>query len=144
MLIVEPMKYTTKVDKIEEKVERINTKDDTKFKYIQKQFNIVKGEITTFKGGLRKELKAFKSDFYHRFDEVKDEVDRRFDETKAFARNRLYSRLSSTIYKIYALVRKEDGQSRHEVHPDFPVTVRDFWALREKGKVARAEQFLRC
>lgn len=34
MLIVEPMKYTTKVDKIEEKVERINTKDDTKFKYI--------------------------------------------------------------------------------------------------------------
>jgi hypothetical protein len=133
MLIVEPMKYTTKVDKIEEKVERINTKDDTKFKYIQKQFNIVKGEITTFKGGLRKELKAFKSDVYHRF-----------DETKAFARNRLYSRLSSTIYKIYALVRKEDGQSRHEVHPDFPVTVRDFWALREKCKVARAEQFLRC
>jgi deoxyribodipyrimidine photolyase len=79
MLIVEQMKYTTKVDKIEEKVERVNTKDDTKFKYIQKQFNIVKGEITTFKGGLRKELKAFKSDVYHRFDEVKDEVDRRFD-----------------------------------------------------------------
>jgi tetrahydromethanopterin S-methyltransferase subunit G len=147
-----------RIDEVEEKMDRIDRKEYANFKYIQKQFDSDKGKIAIVKDSVEKEIKAFKSDVYRQFDEVYrrfdeidrwfekidrrfdesdrrfEKIDRQFDETKAFARNRLCTRLSSSIYKIYALVRDENGQPSYEVHPDFPVTVRDFWQLKGNSK----------
>ena len=97
-------------------MDRIDRKKDTDFKYVQKQLNDVKDEISTFKNGLKRVLKTLKSDVY-----------RRFGEIKALVRNRLCIRLDSSIYKIYTLVRDENDLSRYKVHPQFPVTIREFW-----------------
>ena len=78
-------------------MDKIDKKEDTNFKYIQKQFNEVKGDLKAFKGDVDRrvvevnDIKAVKDDVKA----VKDHVDRRFDETKAFARNRPCTGLSS-------------------------------------------------
>ena len=148
-----------------ERLSILDKRGNDEFKYIQKQFENVDWRFDKAESKFEKLEANIKAQINRRFDEVRvdkvkidkveakfkvevdrrfDEFNRRFDEMRSLARNRLCTRLDSSIYKIPASIRGDDGQLRYEVHPDFPTTVRSFWRLKENSKSTYVKHICQC